>query len=248
MKLSLLSILVVMTGQTALALSPSQVPKVSRDNVHLLQVEDMHIENIFLPDVTKPHETAIAMASGWLPSPCYHSPYAEITRVGSSISITVKAINDSPGRICVTLAVPYLLEIPLGVLRDGCYLIEYGPDNLHSEILTINTSRQNSEDNLLHAHVERVNFDRESGQLKLSGRNPSDCIELDRINVLSNGSDTYTIWPVMKQIRNECPKKLVPFEYSVNIPNELETSQILFHVRTLEGGNRFVNYLESSAP
>ena len=45
----------------------------------------------------------------------------------------------------------------------------------------------------------------------------------------------------MKQVSEFCPMKMVPFEYEVEVPNNLEKEKILLHVRVMDG--RSVNSL-----
>jgi hypothetical protein len=73
------------------------------------------------------------------------------------------------------------------------------------------------------------------------GSNPSDCLEFDRVEFVSNGSDTLAVLPIMKQVRDYCPAKEVPFKYEVEVPRVLRRDVILLHVRTMNG--QAVNFL-----
>ena len=58
----------------------------------------------------------------------------------------------------------------------------------------------------------------------------------------SNGENTYSVLPIMKQNSELCPMKLVPFEYEISIPKELDKKKVLLHVRSMNGSsiNRIV--------
>jgi hypothetical protein len=248
MKLSYVSILLLtLTAHAALASSPVDSRIEISNFPPFSQREQLQVAHIFVPAGIRPNETPIVIASGWLPNPCYHSPQSEVTRQGSSIIISVWAIHNTAPFACITLAVPYLIPIPLGDLGPGTYSVKHGPDNVAAGIITIEAPDSIQIEKTLYAHVEQVNFDATTRQVKLSGRNPSDCIALERIEVISNGIDSYTVLPIMKQIRAECPKKNEPFEYSAILSDELEASDILFHVRTLNSSNDFVDILESAS-
>lgn len=208
--------------------------------------EEITIDHLFVPDGITANEDAVLVASGWLPSPCYHSARAEISKQGSTITVVVKAIKDTTPENCIMLAIPYLVDVRLGMLSAGTYTVKYGSADFRAEsVLTIDPA-YSIRSNPLYARVEFVRFDDATGQLTLSGRNPSDCVELERVNVTSNGADTYTIWPIMRQVAGECPKRLVPFEYNVSIPESMSSERVLYRVRILGGKSRFINLLKSA--
>jgi hypothetical protein len=251
MKLTHLSfLLIALAGHPTNAVTPLAGLSDSNDDVYIMQEEEMVIDHIFAPGEISTSEPATVMVSGWLPSPCYSSPRADVSRQDRAIVITVKATkNLAPGRVCVALAVPYLVAVPLGILSQGRYVVEYGPEDLRTETeLRIHPAQAVGANRLIYARVEQIKLDARRRQLVLSGRNSSDCVALDRVTIASNGVDTYTVAPVMKLIRSDCPKKLVPFEYRVNIPGDLDEDQILYYVRTLNGGDNFINYLQNTSP
>jgi hypothetical protein len=80
----------------------------------------------------------------------------------------------------------------------------------------------------------------------LKGYNPSDCFELKEIIIIDNGVDTYSVLPKMKQVKEFCPKKMIPFAYEVEVPQRLEADKVLLHVRVMDG--RSVNSFFNNKP
>ena len=77
--------------------------------------------------------------------------------------------------------------------------------------------------------------------VELKGYNPSDCFQFDRVELVSNKEDVYSVLPIMKKVSDFCPMKMVPFSYEVEIPDDLPRKNILLHVRSMDG--RSVNHL-----
>src|SRR5690606_19496779 len=59
---------------------------------------------------------------------------------------------------------------------------------------------------------------------KLKGMRYSDCLELDRVDILSNGKDTISVLPIMKKVSDFCPMKGQPLttETEINL-NQLSS-------------------------
>jgi hypothetical protein len=211
------------------------------------QEEEIPIDHIFARGDMTNNEQAAVMVSGWLPSACYNAPRAEVTRQNRAIIIKVKATPDlSVGSMCIAVAVPFLIAVPLGMLAQGRYDVQDGSnDDGAKTTLQIYRARPAPWIKPLYARVEQVKFDARRQQLVLSGRNPSDCLRLDHVNLSSNGRDTYTVTPIMKLVGGACPRKLVRFEYRVSIPRALDADQILYYVRSLDVVNNFVTYLQT---
>ena len=50
----------------------------------------------------------------------------------------------------------------------------------------------------------------------------------------------------MKQVRTHCPKKMIPFTYEFEVPQNLEADKVLLHVRVMDG--RSVNTFFNNKP
>ncbi len=85
----------------------------------------------------------------------------------------------------------------------------------------------------VYANVTRVNY--KNGALTLLGTNPTDCFESDRVELISNGVDTYSVLPILKQVKQDCPRRDTPFAISATVPSELAMENLLLHVRIMNG-------------
>ena len=87
----------------------------------------------------------------------------------------------------------------------------------------------------VYANVDYIETTQGSRIALLKGYNPSDCFEFDRVQFISNERDTYSVLPIMKQVREFCPMKMVPFEILVVVPRTLSVEKLLLHVRVMNG-------------
>lgn len=204
---------------------------------------DVRIEHVFAPKGFDSNDNVQVFAKGWLPSPCYQAPHGNTVHSPNpnNLIVGVKAsfVKD---RACIQMAVPFLEPISVGHLPEGNFNILVEPD-MHGSIrsaITITAPHASSGDDHTYARVEKITANK-NNHVTLSGSNPSDCVALDRIDVVSNGTDTYSILPIMKQIHSNCPRVAVPFEYHLDVPNERNSHDVLLHVRVLDG--KSINYL-----
>jgi hypothetical protein len=130
-----------------------------------------------------------------------------------------------------------LTSVDLGILDKGDYKIRVNPKTMfeNKTDLSVSESTSPSVDDFTYASVESVDKIAGTRDIVLKGYNPSDCFVLDRVQYVSNGKDTYSVLPIMKQISNFCPMKLVPFNYQSSFPSDLKSKKILLHVRVMDG-------------
>jgi len=113
--------------------------------------------------------------------------------------------------------------------------------------MQIAEASSSSIDEAIYANVEEVvKADDGSRKVILKGHNPSDCFELKEIEIKDNGVDVYSVLPKMKQVRAFCPKKMIPFSYEFDVPQNLEADKVLLHVRVMDG--RSVNAFFNNQP
>lgn len=203
--------------------------------------EVVHVDSVFTPKGFDENDHVEIMASGYLPSPCFRRPYGSIEKAGNDIKITVRAARmASRDRICIEMAVPYLISIPVGPVVAGKYTVTVNTATnipLFSE-MEIEPSTNGTIDNFLYAKVEQVSVDRKTRTVTLRGENPSPCIELEKIISTSNGFNTYAVMPIMRQKDAICPQVITPFEYTYQLPDDLHAPKVLVHVRTLDGNSK----------
>jgi hypothetical protein len=173
------------------------------------------IYNTFAPKGFDSNDHATVSVAGALPNTCYHSPRAQVEQVGRKVTVSVSAHYRQSER-CTKVKVPFLS-------------------------LTVVESQGQAVDDYIYAHVEYIDENDFDRGIVLVGSNPSDCLELERVEFVSNGRDTLAVLPIMKQVQDHCPAKEVPFRYEVDVPKVLSREIIMLHVRTMNG--LAVNYL-----
>jgi len=195
------------------------------------------IENVYVPTGFDANDNAEVIVHGFLPNLCHKSPQTKIEVKGNRIDIKVEALNyESDNPFCAPLVVPFVQAISLGVLDKGNYNIHVNNNTVYQREAGIQIAESNSDavDEHIYAAVEYVDRT-DDRKVVLKGYNPSDCLELEEIQVISNNKDTYSILPKMRQTSSFCPMKMVPFEYEMEVPNTIQRDKVLLHVRAMQG-------------
>ena len=197
------------------------------------------VSHVYVPNGFDDNDDSQVVVSGYLPNLCYKGAKAQARVRGRTIRVTVTAYRDPLLNLCPMMIVPYLATASIGVLPPGKYRIVTNEDHLSR--LTIGEATGLGIDDHVYANVEFIERMSGSRRVVLKGYNPSDCFELDRIEFLSNGVDTFSVLPIMKQVRVSCPRKMTPFELATDVPAGIDDEEVLLHVRAL--GGRSVNAL-----
>jgi hypothetical protein len=178
------------------------------------------------------------MVSGYLPNPCYKAPEAKSRVEGKRIYIEVTGLrDDTPGRVCPQMIVPFLEAVSVGVLPSGSYEVEVngGTQWAQHSVLTVSDARSSAVDDFFYANVEYIERRPDSRTVLLTGYQPTSCIRLREIRVISNERDAYAILPIMEQVSQACPLIYMPFTYEFEVPRDLDFERVLLHVRALNG-------------
>ncbi len=193
------------------------------------------VEQIYTPMGFDSNDDTQIVVSGYLPSVCYQSPKTVVKRVGKKIEVSVWAYFRKD-LVCIEMLVPYMEVISLGVIKSGEY--EVTSTNPTGEIhssFDVTPSRSPAVDQYIYANLDTiVSFDG-SQKVTLMGYNPSDCYVLDEVKVVFNGHNAYSILPIMKQIRDHCPRKMTPMSFQVQLPDPMTQDPVLLHVRVMNG-------------
>jgi len=207
-------------------------------------------DDLFIPKGFDSNDNVEVVVRGHLPNLCYKSPSVTVDSIkGSEVTLKVEALyyggND---QVCAEMIVPFTETVSLGVLDASKYNIKV-KDATRQEMtdkLVVAESTSNSVDQFLYAQVDYVEKSLDSRTVALVGYNPSDCLELEKIVVDDNGTNTFSVLPVMRQVREYCPMKMVSYRYEFTVPKTLKSDIVLLHVRSLEGksvNTTFPNYL-----
>jgi hypothetical protein len=209
--------------------------------------KEVPIENIYSPIGFDSNDSTEIVVEGYLPNLCHKAPASKVEIVGNEVKVKITSLYYEPSSyFCPEMIVPFTETVSLGLLNKGKYKITVNGETPYvtkSEI-SVAESTSNSVDDFDYAYVEYIEKKLGSRIVKLKGYNPSDCFELDKIDYASNGKDTYSVLPKMKQIRSFCPMKMIPFEYDFEVPNDIQREKVLLHVRTMDG--KSVNSLFSN--
>jgi hypothetical protein len=201
------------------------------------------VDHVYAPKGFDTNDETQVIVSGYLPNLCYKAPRSEAKVVGRTIEVTVSALLEEGTQYCPMMIVPFLETVSLGVLDRGEYEIVVNAGSSHESKSKIQVAESSSSaiDDHVYANVDQVEKLEQSRKVLLKGSNPSPCFVFDRVEFVSNGSDTFSVLPIMKQIREHCPMKMIPFTIETSIPAGLLQEKVLFHVRGMDG--RSVNAL-----
>ena len=201
--------------------------------------EEIQADHVFAPKGFDNNDSSEIVVTGLLRNLCYKAPKATATVVGNQILVRVTALHiRAPGGYCAQMAVPFQEVIRLGVLTAANYQVvvtSQAPATPLETNLGVMEASTSSIDDFVYANVDWIETFKDSRRAVLHGYNPSDCFELDGIQLVSNAKDAYSVLPIMKQVRTTCPLKMVPFAYEFQVPAELTASEILLHTRVLDG-------------
>lgn len=201
--------------------------------------KEVPVDHVYSPIGFDSNDSTEVVVEGFLPNLCHKSPKTKVEINGDTINIKLTSLYyDSTTYFCPEMIVPFTETVSLGLLDKGNYKIVVNGKTPYEATSKLKIAEATSDaiDEFTYAYVDYVEKAAPASKtVKLKGYNPSDCFALEKIDYVSNGEDTYSILPKMKQIRDFCPMKMMPFEYEFKVPNELQRSKVLLHVRTMYG-------------
>lgn len=206
------------------------------------------IDHVYSPAGFDSNDNSQVIISGYLPNLCHKAPKAMVEIKNNHIDIKVISLRyDSSNPYCPEMIVPFVEAVDIGVMDKGVYDIVVNGRSIYEEraSLAIDEAISDAVDEHVYADVEYIDKSAGSRMVVLKGYNPSDCFVLDEIEVMDNEKDVYSIKPKMKQVSDFCARKMVPFEYEMDVPDKLKADQVLLHVRSIKG--RSVNSLYNNA-
>ena len=195
---------------------------------------EVPVDNTYIPKGFDSNDDVEVVVEGYLPNLCYQNPSADVKVKKKTIDISLQAYtSDSPGQNCAEMIVPFLKPVSVGVLDKGFYEVKVNGENKGEMLVGEASSDAINEQAYANVHyIKRVQGTR---TVKFEGLNPSECMVFDHIEYRSNGEDTYSVLPVMKQVNDFCPMKMTPFSIQWDVPKKLDSEKILLHVRGMDG-------------
>ncbi len=198
-------------------------------------ISPVPVSKVYMPKGFDSNDMAEIVITGFLPNLCYKTPIVKVKVEGKNIIVSVYAINYEPVREleCTRMIVPFLIPVDVGVLDRGQYKVTVNQQDKGQ--MKITEALSSAVDEHVYAYVEQVLIKPGSQSVILKGHNPSDCYVFDRVDYFHNDKDVYSVLPKMKQVSHDCPKKMVPFSIETEIPTDLDSREVLLHVRTMNG-------------
>jgi hypothetical protein len=193
------------------------------------------VDQVYTPMGFDTNDDTQIVVTGNLPSVCYQAPKSVIKRVGKKIEVTVWAYYRKD-TVCTQILVPFMEVISLGLMKSGDY--EVTSENPNGEIRSnfeVSPSRTPAVDQFIYANLNTIVSHDGSQKVTLMGYNPSDCYTLDEVKMIFNGKNTYSILPIMKQVRDHCPRKMTPMSFDIELPEPVAEDAVLLHVRIMSG-------------
>lgn len=210
----------------------------------------------FVPVGFDDNDEAQVVIDGYLPSGCYRltGPDVVVDRAMKTIKIRPLArYFDIP---CVEALIPYQLEVNLGVLPEGRYVLSLnhngyrrnpnptpslpGPDLLH-QTFEITHAKQTTPDDELYAPVDSVRVSSSSGDRNLratiEGRLTSTCMKWKELRIQDHGP-TINLIPVIEMASpppEGCQNVEIFYQKEIPLPPTLTPGRHLLHVRSLNG-------------
>ena len=199
------------------------------------------VDHLYIPEGFDSNDSVELVVSGTFPNTCYARNNVEINVVDDLINIRITALapesSKKDSRACAEMIVPFKEVVSVGNLQGGSYLVQVNKGSRYelSKSLKVLESPSSAIDDHVYAAIDWVEI-KGDGEYALHGWKYSNCFELDKVQVVSNKSDTFSILPVMKQLTDFCPMKGMPVVFSVKLNfSDLKTKKPLLHVRTMDG-------------
>lgn len=201
------------------------------------------VEHLFVPAGFDNNDNVEVIVTGSFPNPCYIRNKVDVEVNGDRVLINVTALKKESNslELCGPMSVPFKEEVTIGNLQGGDYEIIVNEKTEHEKIgkLHVDVSSSSSVDDHLYPIVEYVELGFTgglSGDATLIAKSPSDCVIFEKVEYISNNTDSISILPVMKKISTNCNanKKRLQIPVRFN-PHGLRSKDVLLFVRSIDG-------------
>lgn len=191
------------------------------------------VKHLYLPDGFDSNDAVEVVVTGVFPSACFSRNDVKVKVIDDVIDIKVTAISQEKTRSCPDMVVPFKEVVHVGTLQGGEYKVVV--NKTLEDNFSIMEASSSSVDDHIYAAIEYIEK-KSQKEVVLHGWRYSNCIDLDKVEVVSNKKDTLSILPVMKQLSSFCPMKMMPTQYAVKVDlSSMKMKEPLLHVRTMDG-------------
>ncbi len=200
------------------------------------------VDHLYVPAGFDNNDNVEVVVTGTFPSTCYSRNKVDVAVREDVVEITVTALERTDkAPACAQVLIPFQENVTIGNLQAGEYrlVVNGGGVSGLEDKMSVVEARSSSMDDYIYAIVDYIELGFTGGidgSAELVGQLPSPCFALDRVEYLSNGKDTLSIMPIMKQLSDFCPMKMVPMRIPVKFdPAAFNSAKILLFSRTTDG-------------
>ncbi len=194
------------------------------------------VDHLYIPTGFDNNDNVEILVSGKFPNTCYSRNKVEVTVKEAKININITALVKADKSLCEEMEISYLENVTVGSLQAGQYQVTV--NEVLNDSIMIAEANSSSVDDHLYAMVDYVDLGFTgglTGDAFLVGRSP-DCVELDRVETISNKKDTYSILPIMKKVSQNCSQQKTHFTIPIRFDPRLSSQdKILLFVKTMDG-------------
>lgn len=208
------------------------------NSAYAASVINAPVKHLYVPEGFDSNDSVEVVVTGTFPNPCYSRNKVDVHVEDDVIDIAVTGIAPDHkligSRACPDMAVPFKEVVTVGNLQGGEYKINVNDGALKDKVM-VKEATSSAVDDHIYAAIEWIEK-KSADQVVLHGWRYSPCLELDRIEVMSNGKDTFSMLPIMKQVSDFCPMKGMPVSFNAKVNlRSLKMNQPLLYVRTMDG-------------
>lgn len=200
------------------------------------------VDHLYVPAGFDNNDNVEVVVAGHFPTTCYSRNRVFVKVSGDVIDVKINAYHNRDATSkCITMVVPFSEVVTIGNLQAGGYTIKVndGMKKSLKDRITVSESRSNSMDEFIYAQVDYIDLGFTGGlggSAFLHAQLSSPCLEFDRVEYLSNGKDTISIMPIMKQISDFCPMKMVPYQIPLKYEiDSIPSEKVLLFSRSIDG-------------
>ncbi len=194
------------------------------------------VKSVFIPNGFDDNDEIQLRIEGTLPDTCHRISRTETAYDDASKTVTIKQWARKFRAACLQIVVPFSLEVELGQLPYGDFVV--AAQGAPPEPLRVAEATSSGPDEYLYAPVETLTITGDSPttlQVTLDGRFANSCMRLKEIRVIDSGK-TIEVLPIAEmESRDGCEAVDTPFSQSAALPAGLSPGRHLLHVRSLNG-------------
>ncbi len=211
-------------------------------NAKVPNLEPTDIDSVFTPKGFDSNDNVEIVVTGWLPNKCHTTPIITVSnneyKKEINIQVVSTAYRDS-SPFCPPNVVPFKSVIEIGKLDMGLHDVYINRNTRFNKnsSLFITKALSHSIDNDKYLSVDKVKYDINDRELKIKGYIRSDCFEVDKVNIISDKENTYSVLPIMKKTKDFCPMKMTPIVHKRHLSIGLEQNKVLLHIRSANGNS-----------